>query len=37
MAVRSFYDFTAKLLSGELYQLSSLRGKAALVVNTAAL
>ncbi|MDZ7738010.1 MAG: glutathione peroxidase [Bacteroidales bacterium] len=35
MAQKSFYDFKVKTISGEEYDLASLKGKKVMVVNTA--
>lgn len=37
MAVRRFYDLTVKLLSGETFSLSALKGKVVLIENVASL
>lgn len=37
MAAKKFYDLSAKLLSGDLLNFSSLKGKVVLIENVASL
>jgi len=34
---KNFYDLTAKLLTGDMFNFSSLRGKVVLIENVASL